>query len=86
MNALTIIKDFRQRTGMTVDEFVSAARLRSKTPYYLLMRQSQSGVSLTAVDKMLRVCGYRLEPTPIATPTSTPGQERDAECGERPAA
>lgn len=64
MNEIAIIKIFMSGSGMTVDEFVKAAKLKSRTPYYCLM--SGSGYSLTAVDKMLRVCGYCLGPMPIS--------------------
>lgn len=64
MNKIAIIQNFLNSSGMTLTEFMKAAGLKSFTPYYRLL--SGKGYSLTGVDKMLRVCGYKLAPTPIS--------------------
>ena len=65
MKATEIIVSFKESSGLSVDELMRRAGIKSRTPYYNMISGRKS-VSLTIINKMLRVCGYKLAPTPIS--------------------
>lgn len=72
MKATEIIVSFKESSGLSVDELMQRAGIKSRTPYYNMI-SGRKPVSLTIIDKMLRVCGYTLTPTPI-TQAETPNE------------
>lgn len=73
MKATEIIVSFKESSGLSVNELMQRAGIKSRTPYYNMI-SGRKPVSLTIIDKMLRVCGYTLTPTPISE-VETPNNE-----------
>lgn len=75
MKATEIIVSFKESSGLSVDELMQRAGIKSRTPYYNMI-SGRKPVSLTIIDKMLRVCGYTLTPTPISE-VETPNEQEE---------
>lgn len=74
MKTTELIVSFRAGSGLSVDEFMRRAGIKSRTPYYNMI-SGRKPVSLTIIDKMLRVCGYCLAPIPLAEAEPPTGRE-----------